>query len=171
MSASRTARVEREFNPSAAIFGWLWPGLGYIAIGQRTRGLLVMLGVLFLFLSGLLIGGLDCVDKRNDRWWFFAQSFCGPAAFAADYANQRLVQTVPMDYSAARGEADRRRFEQRDPELLGQLGRIGLGRVNDIGTLYIAMAGLMNLVVILDVLYYAPPPNPQAERRRGGSTP
>ena len=34
--------------------------------------------------------------------------------------------------------------------------RIGLGRVNEMGTLFIALAGLMNLVVVLDALCYRP---------------
>jgi len=165
MAASRPNRPERIFSPSAAIFAWLWPGLGYITLGERRRGFLVMFGLLFLFVCGLLIGGLDCVDKKNDKLWFLAQGFCGPIAFVADFANQKIVQTVPMDFTpSAAGQANRARYEQGDPEMLRQLGRVGLGRVNNIGTLYIALAGLMNLVVILDVLYYTPRPGP--ERRR-----
>ena len=46
----------------------------------------------------------------------------------------------------------------------------GLGRVNDMGTLFIALAGLMNLVVILDALHFAPKPQPQTETPRRRST-
>ena len=63
---------QREFRPWAAILAWLWPGLGHMAIGEKRRGGLVMIGVLFLFFSGLLIGGFDAVDRIEDRLWFYA---------------------------------------------------------------------------------------------------
>ncbi|MDY7109437.1 MAG: DUF6677 family protein [Planctomycetota bacterium] len=166
-SSSSQPQPQAVFSPTAAILAWLWPGLGHISLGERKRGLLIMFGVLFLFLGGLLVGGLDCVDRRHDKLWFLAQSFCGPLAFAADIANQRLVQTVPEDWS--RGSEGRRRFVEGDPDLRRRLSRIGLGRVNEMGTLFIALAGLMNVVVILDALYYVPPS--AAKRREGDAEP
>jgi hypothetical protein len=122
--------------------------------------------VLFLFFSGLLIGGLDCVDRKHDKLWFLAQSFCGPIAFVADFGNQQLVQGVPEEWTA--GAPARQRFEQSDPALLRELSRIGLGRVNEMGTLFIALAGLMNVVVILDALYFM---SASADDRREGDAP
>lgn len=149
------------FRPHAAVLAWLWPGLGHIAIGERRRGGLIMFGVLFLIISGLLIGGLDCVDRKNDRLWFLAQAVCGPIVFAADLANQTIVQPPYQDWNG--DQALRDEFVQAyeaeqagrepDSDLLDSLRRVGLGRVNEAGTLFIALAGLMNLVVILDAMY------------------
>ena len=50
-------------------------------------------------------------------------------------------------------------YEKGDEAVRRQLRTTSLGRVNEIGTLYIALAGLMNLVVILDALH-APPAEP-----------
>ena len=100
-----------------------------------------MFGVLFLFLGGVLIGGIDAVDRREDPLWFLAQAVCGPIAFATDLANQRLLS---------------------DPQL--RLRRKGLSHVNEIGTLFAALAGLMNLVVILDALH-RPGPQRGTDRR------
>jgi len=91
-----------------------------------------MAGVLFLFLGGILIGGVDVVDRRNDKLWFFAQAVCGPMAFAADLINQKFLSS--------------------EEEIIK---RKEISHVNEIGTLFTALAGLMNLVVILDVLYQA----------------
>jgi len=91
-----------------------------------------MAGVLFLFLGGILIGGVDVVDRRNDKLWFFAQAVCGPIAFATDIINQKFLSS----------EAD-------------VIKRKSISHVNEIGTLFTALAGLMNLVVILDVLHQA----------------
>ena len=168
MAQSASDQSERVFTPSAAVLAWLWPGLGHISLGDRRRGGLIMFGVLFLLVTGLLVGGLDCVDRRHDKLWFLAQSLCGPVVFAADYANQSLVQLPPQNWSGDQNLV--RRYEQRDPELMESLQRVSLGRVNEMGTLFIALAGLMNLVVILDALYYRPPPQPEVvvakERRR-----
>ena len=119
--------------------------MGHISLGERRRGWLVMLGVLFLFVGGLLIGGLDAVDRKEDRLWFLAQACCGPIAFAADYANQALLKPMPPEWME--------RYEQGDAEIITRLHRKGLGRVNEMGTLFAALAGLMNLVAVLDALH------------------
>lgn len=173
----------REFRPGAAILAWVWPGLGHFVIGEKKRGQLIMFGVLFLFFTGLLIGGIDAVDRREDRLWFFAQSLCGPIAFAADYVNQRhlkppldieirrleLEETLESDLaSEVEQDAAERELARLDDVERRYLDVQGLGRVNDLGTLFIALAGLMNLVVILDALHFAPKlgSEPRAPRRR-----
>jgi hypothetical protein len=167
MAASSSDQPQSLFSPTAAVLAWLWPGLGHISLGERKRGVLIMIGVLFLFISGLLVGGLDCVDRKHDKLWFLAQSFCGPIAFGADFANQRLVQNVPQNWEP--GTDARQRFIEGDPDLRRRLSRIGLGRVNEMGTLFVALAGLMNVVVILDALHYVPPS--AAKRRKGDDEP
>ncbi len=143
------AAPERQFNPLAGVLAWVWPGLGHIVLGHKRRGGLIMFGVLFLFLGGVLIGGIDCVDRKNDRLWFLAQSVCGPMALAADQINQRYVKAMPI------------------PQ---QYETIALNKPNEMGTLFSALAGLMNMVVILDAMFYLPKDEKAAglevERRR-----
>lgn len=134
-----------QFRPMALALAWIWPGLGHISIGERGRGLRIMAGMLLLFFGGLLIGGIDSVDRREDSLWFLAQAGCGPLAFAADGANTMLLKSgrigtllpAPQPYNqkvAGPGVSDRR----------------GLAHPNEFGTLFIALAGLMNVAVILD---------------------
>lgn len=127
--------VETPITPGPAILAWLWPGAGHIAHGETKRGLFIMFGVLFLFIGGLFIGGIDAVDRKEDKLWFIAQVCCGPIALGADYLNQHYIKNLP---AVEKNHA------------------IGLGRVNEVGTLYCALAGLMNLVVILDALHFTP---------------
>jgi hypothetical protein len=192
---------ENRISPLAAVLAWLWPGLGHISLGERRRGFLIMFGVLFLFVTGLLVGGIDCVDRRHDRLWFLAQSVCGPIALGTDLVNQRFIQRLPADWRQrpAPPQRDDGRSPQmvqeldwrpgRDPELLERYAesdtallaaqrRIGLGRASEMGTLFIALAGLMNLVVILDALYArapapdpTPPPQPTPSRDTGSADP
>jgi hypothetical protein len=128
-----TSPTEHQFNPAAAVFAWLWPGLGHITLGERKRGFLIMFGVLFLFFMGLLVGGIDCVDRISDRLWFLAQSVCGPIAFITDWINQGYIKSLPPEQ---------------------QHLTIGLNKPNEMGTLFVALAGLMNLVVILDAMFF-----------------
>ena len=148
-----------QLTPAAAIWAWVLPGLGHISHGERRRGLLVMFGVLFLFFGGVLIGGVDSVDRRSDRLWFLAQVLCGPIALAADAANQKFVKPLPPGWQQL--------YAQGDDSVRELLRRKGLAHVNEMGTLYGALAGLMNLVAILDALN---PPYRRAEVRRRRST-
>jgi hypothetical protein len=65
------------------------------------------------------------------------------------------VQSHVRDWSR---RTDWDQFLNRDPEVLDELRRVGIGRVNEMGTLFVALAGLMNLVVILDAMFREPRP-------------
>ncbi|MHC4106685.1 MAG: DUF6677 family protein [Planctomycetota bacterium] len=159
MANSGSTTAVKSLQPVAAVLAWVWPGLGHISLGQRKRGLLIMFGVLFLFLGGVLIGGVDVVDRRKDRLWFVAQSLCGPIAFGVDLVNQYVKNPDRFDRDGARGVSDgaQRQYDQL------QYRTTSLVHVNEIGTLFAALAGLMNLAVILDVLHNSP--SPPLERR------
>jgi len=168
----RPSKPEREFRASAAALAWLWPGLGHISLGERKRGGLIMFGILFLYVCGLLIGGFDSVDRQNDRLWYFAQVLCGPIVIAADAANQALIQNgIRQDwgYRSSRSDSDQderiRRYQADDPEMMAMLRGVGISHVNEMGTLFIALAGLMNFVVILDSMFYLPRQVPERRRR------
>jgi len=128
---SESKRQNVPLRPGAALLAWILPGLGHIAIGQRRRGWLMMIGILFLFFSGILIGGIDVVDMKQDRLWFIAQACNGPIAFIADFLNQSLLKTA---------------------DATTQARLTSLGNINSTGTLYIALGGLLNIVLILDAL-------------------
>jgi hypothetical protein len=123
--------TQPPLNIAAVALGWMLPGLGHVSIGQKRRGLLIMGGVVFLIVCGALIGGIDAVDHKRDGLWFIAQVWCGPIVIGIDLLNQALIAPLPIAEKAT---------------------RIGLSHANEIGTLFIAMAGLMNFVVMLDVL-------------------
>jgi hypothetical protein len=136
-----------QANIVAGVLAWVFPGLGHmLARRERRRGRLIMFGMLFLILGGLLVGGVDCVDRKRDYLWFLAQAVCGPIVFAADLVNQNYVQALP--------EAER-------------FPAIAINKPNEMGTLFIALAGLMNLVVILDAIF-APYRSEFVDRRQRG---
>lgn len=144
--ASGPEHATREFRVLPLLLAWLWPGLGHIVDGERARGVRIMAGVLLLVVSGLLIGGVDSVDRREDGLWFLPQAGCGPLVFGLDAANSALLKSgrlgtlhpVPDSGPAASGTA-RTVSSKR-----------GLAHPNEFGTLFIALAGLLNVVVMLD---------------------
>ncbi|MBT5365384.1 MAG: hypothetical protein HOI88_03790 [Phycisphaerae bacterium] len=119
-------------NFTAIVLGWLLPGLGHVSVGQKRRGFLIMGGALFLVFCGTLVGGIDAVDHNKDGLWFIAQVWCGPVVVGIDLLNQTFIAPLPI--------ADK-------------VTLVGLSHANEMGTLFIAMAGLMNFVVLLDVIH------------------
>jgi len=144
---STTARPT-AMNLPAAVLAWVWPGLGHISLGHRRRGRLIMLGILFMFTCGVLVGGINCVDRQNDSLWFLAQGLAGPIAFIVDFANQRLVNARPEDEA---------------------LMMRSFGLPNDMGTLFCALAGLMNFVAVLDAFARPAAKEPDDRPRRRAS--
>jgi hypothetical protein len=124
----------RTFQPLAGILAWVVPGLGHYVLGQRVRGIRIFAGMALLIFGGLFIGGVDTVDSKNDNLWFMAQACAGPVVLGVDVINQKYVKELPA--------AD-------------QIAWRSLGHVNSVGTLFIALAGLLNVVVILDAFYPA----------------
>lgn len=159
-------------RPEGAVLAWLVPGLGHLYVGHRRRGLLIMLATAILIAGGLLVGGPDVVDRKNDRLWFIAQAGCGPIVFVLDLVRERVSPAQSYDFTARARSEDRQRYADEDPEMNRMLRRASIGHVNEIGTLYIALAGLMNLVVVLDFLNPHRIPSPREQHRMppGGTT-
>jgi hypothetical protein len=151
---------DTTFRPLGAILGWCFPGLGHIAAGNVRRGVYAMLGVLTLFLGGILVGGVDCVDRQEDSLWFIGQAGCGPIALAASFANDALLKTgkaAPMIemYTGAPGGTSVSSFK-------------GLAHANEFGTLFVFLAGLLNVCVLLDAAVREPKSDRATSGRRAG---
>lgn len=80
----------------AGVCAMVFPGLGHIYRGERKRGVLAAVGVLGMFFGGMLIGGIDIVDSREDKWWFYGQAFVGPIAFGADWYHQNRLKAYAV---------------------------------------------------------------------------
>jgi len=123
--------------PVIALAEWIVPGLGYYLLGQRSRGITVGVTIFLLFLLGLLIGGIRVVDPPSlggsgtvfnqvmQKPWFIGQALTGLPGVIAAIISQR--GNLPVSHA----------------------------RVNEIGTLYTAVAGMLNLITIIDASYRA----------------
>ncbi|MEO1583679.1 MAG: DUF6677 family protein [Planctomycetota bacterium] len=160
----------RGFVPVAGVLALLMPGLGHLYLGLRPRGARIAGGVLGLFALGLVVGGLDVVDADQDPWWYAGQAAVGPPAWAANYAHQTWYKYPARDMPNGRRKPE-------PGEVVTSTGQIefggdtaeppamtkSVGRVNEIGSLACALAGMMNLIAIIDAAF------PPLRRRREGA--
>lgn len=176
------AQQDRGSNlppPLIAIAGWLIPGAGYWLIGERTRAGVIFASILLLYLLGLLIGGVRVIevpgyDSQSGRqirmlgrqiisptddmrypqanWsllsggfvpeiankpWFAGQILAGPICIISSYASMELAQQSSIDYPRPHAASE------------------------TVATLYTAIAGMLNLMVIIDSTYRASQPAPE----------
>ena len=150
-----------------ALAAWALPGLGYVLIGQRTRGITVGIVIVLLFVFGLLVGGVRSlevpmvereelqikrietpgyrvdkprlIDEIRSKPWSIAQVFTGPVGMIGAYA------------SAWAGKV----YEDPQTNQLTTRGVESHARVNEIAVLYTAVAGMLNLLVIIDSAHRA----------------
>lgn len=136
----------------------LLPGLGHWIRGEWRRGRMICAGVLGLFAMGVFVGGIDVVDRRESPVWFFAQAGTGPLAFGVDWIHQNGFKGVDRATGVRRSALP--------DERIGPGGWIepgdGTGRppkmrsvakVNELGMLFCAVAGMLNLIAVLDALF------------------
>jgi hypothetical protein len=173
-----------QWHLHAGIAGWLIPGLGHIVLGQRKRGIILMIAILSLWGGGILIGGISVIDqydrtepqptatKLTRSWWFYGQAMIGPSivvermrnSMAHSYAQQRADHN---GYGVFSGDPRTVIVPTQEGEEIAPPYEPSLARVAEQGTLFTALAGLLNLLAIMDAMYCDPKrrmrfENPQA---------
>jgi len=129
---SKQEAVERVPSAAvAAILAWLLPGLGHWWIGERRRAVILFVATTVTFWAGVAVGGVrSTVTPRENGLWIAAQLCMGTQALAALSWGKSLRPRRPGD---------------RDPHRAPWPS-------SDIGVVYAGVAGLLNLLIILDVL-------------------
>ncbi|MFT5423463.1 MAG: hypothetical protein ACI89L_001240 [Phycisphaerales bacterium] len=168
-----------QLNALAGLCAFLLPGLGHAVRGERLRGLLAGTAVLSLFFGGMLIGGIDVIDSKEDRVWFIGQGIVGPVAFGVDWVHQNKLkaygpattgrqanqivlrsgqpdETRELDTATGRWTWRRLTREEIQAGVLGPPNRKSVAKDNEIGTLYATLAGMVNFIIILDALIVTP---------------
>lgn len=159
-----TGHSTDRFRPAAALAACALPGLGHLVLGQVRRGILVAVGVLGLFFGGLGIGGLSVIDRQQAPIWFIAQALNGPIAFAANWIHQHHYKVPGVGVQPARSFGPNEALDPATGQLVTDARARGLkppltkslGRINEIGILYIAIGGMLNLIAIIDAAYNTP---------------
>jgi hypothetical protein len=148
--AAATVAESIRPTPLAAILAWVLPGLGYVARGELARGLAVGGSILALILGGLLVGGPDTIDSHEQRWWFLVQMASGPVVLSLDQVHQKVLKVPANDGRPGRVP----------PHPIAEMNAGGqppsytrsVARVNESGRLAIVVAGMLNMIAILDCM-------------------
>jgi hypothetical protein len=143
---------DESFQPVALLLACALPGLGHAYLGDVKRGVLIFSSIMGLFLGGILIGGIDVVDRTEDKWWFILQAGVGPTAFATNALHQNVYK---LEFRGPRGPVRQsgRPDPADNPNNQPAPAKKSLGRVNEVGSLYTAMAGMLNLIVVIDAAW------------------
>ena len=140
-------------TPVAGLLSWLIPGLGHIYLGQRARGWICLVTITATFWTGVAVGSVQStVAPRARKLWFVAQLFTGGNTLVAYslhyYVNPESARSTKQVVASHWASAD-------------------------VGVHYTGVAGLLNLLVILDAIGRAEavPVTRRRERRPSGGAP
>ena len=126
------------WHPFAAFCAWLIPGLGHVLIGQGLRGLILFFTITGLFVSGVVLGGVDVFDRSKHAIVFFSQAAIAPTIPASIML--RTLKATTSDF----------RPDNHPPYTPA------LGKSEEQGSLFTGVAGLLNMLAIMDVFYREP---------------
>lgn len=131
MAASKTIETTPERSasaPVAAILAWMVPGLGHWLIGERRRGVIFFIVITVTFWAGIAVGGVrTTITPKENGAWIAAQLCAGPQALGALYWSNYRSEHYPDELKA------------------GYPG-------SNISVVYAGVAGLLNLLIIIDTL-------------------
>ncbi len=131
MSRSQTPPLLRV--ALAGFLAWIVPGLGHFYLGFRKRAIVLFLAITLTFWAGVAIGGVrGTVNWRDRSLWYMAELCTGGNTLAAT-ALHKAVGMQPR----ARGTL---------PPYPGDW------TATDVGVHYAGVAGLLNLLIIIDAV-------------------
>ena len=178
---------------------WLVPGAGHMLIGQRTRGIVFCITIHLMFAAGLLISGIRAINPPDQAIWTYTQFMAGwptlvawriekNSALEMNDLQKRYLQDYPgrdsdvrtlsdSNDENARQEARQRLIEHSHAFITQNPNFSYVPKVQDVGSVYCGIAGMLNLLVFFDVLLrlFGPPRHapkddaaPAAENTAGG---
>ncbi len=107
------------------VLGWVIPGLGYAIVKEYKRAIICFFGITLLFILGLYIGSVAVIDSVNYKPWYVAQMLTSP-----------LVHVISTHVNSSHSFSS-------------------YGKPAEIGQLYTALAGLLNVLCIIGAAYMA----------------
>jgi len=147
----------------AGIVAWLVPGGGHLVLGQRGMAAVFFLAISVPYALGLAVGGIkNSVNPWSNKWLFLAEMGIGsytPACLLINRGLRDLPPEMVPHILKKDGLFERLSAEERR-ELEERVARyVSFAPESEIAQIYLATAGLLNLLAILDAL---------ARAQRGG---
>lgn len=133
--------------PASAVLAWIMPGLGHLYLGHRVRGWIFLATITLTYWTGIAVGGVHgTIDPKEHPWWFVAQ-LCNGGHTSAAYLLRSTLE--PAEFVTVTPAA------HYGPRPVKPLVHYGHWLSIEIGTVYTAVAGLLNILVILDAIVRA----------------
>jgi TM2 domain-containing membrane protein YozV len=153
----------------ALVFAWLVPGLGHLMIGQKARGVIFAITLHGLFGLGLLIGGIRAINPADQPIWRYTQFLAGWPMLVSNHLEKTIFEPNYVEEDQNHQIPMERLYETNRPNVMDDSqrdARIAYGKefmqkyplfsyhpkIQDIGSVYCGLAGMLNLLVIFDVL-------------------
>lgn len=120
---------------------WLVPGGGHFLLNERRRAFVIFTFVGLTFLVGLYVGSIGVIDSITAKPWY-----------AAQVMNSPVVIVLGSHVAEVQREAELAAVRGQPPAVAPY--RV-FGRANEIGQIYTSVAGLLNLLCIVNAIYVA----------------
>jgi hypothetical protein len=110
----------------AGLLAWVVPGAGHFFLGHRGLAWVFFAAITFPYVTGAALGGIKTsINPRDNQWLFLAELGVGSYTM--------------VGWAASRALPDRPEYISYYP-------------ANDVAQIYLAVAGLLNLLAILDAV-------------------
>lgn len=119
-----SAPVKTSHPVVLLLAGWLVPGSAHWLLGKPGKAILFLSLIVGTFVAGMALSGFDNVYYAPHRWTMLTQFPAGAVAY---------VGTRLHDNTADPAAGERPRFK--------------------VGTLYTSVAGLLNVLVVMDAIH------------------
>ena len=117
-----------------AILAWIVPGAGHFFIKEKKRAAIIFVTITATFAIGLYVGSIAVIDPVGAWPWYIGQMITTPGVALIAQAAQQATMMGPDEQ---------------------MVKLVSYGRPHDIGQIYTAIAGAMNLLSILSAVYMA----------------
>jgi len=129
---------------AACLLAWVVPGAGHWFLGRRVKAVVFLVLVVLTFTTGVIMKGRVYVANREQ-----------PLTYLATFAN---VALGPLDLIGRRVFYERIIYvfpSESDPMLYQEVMQLNRSKIlavtHEYGTTFVLAAGLMNILLILDV--------------------
>ena len=147
----------------ALVLAWAFPGLGHLLLGEKARGIIFAVTIHGLFAAGMLLGGIRAINPPDQAIWTYTQFLTGWPMLVANRVehNVREVRPDRQDLKSLEAEYNRQRPPLEQEEARKEYAKAFFAmhpvmayhpKVQDIGAVYCGIAGMLNLLVMFDVL-------------------
>jgi hypothetical protein len=103
------------------ILAWIVPGAGHYMLKEKKRSIIIFTTIVLTFVIGLYVGSIGVINPVDAKAWYLAQIMNSPMVAALGH----LTSIDPEKYRV-------------------------FGRPNEIGQYYTSIAGLLNLLCIIN---------------------